>query len=126
MSHFTKTKTKIKSVSALKDAVKELGLELIEKGVARGYANNKIEGDYVIKLRGPYDVALQKQQDGSYAIVTDWWEGHVAKEIGRNGEKLLQAYSVALILQTARMNGQTVKKSIREDGTVHLTLTSYR
>ena len=40
-------------------------------------------------LKGPYDIALNKQPDGSYGLTTDWWDGHVEKEVGKD-------YGVAL------------------------------
>lgn len=84
MSHFTSITTQIRDLTALADACKELGVKLDNGGVARGYATNTRTGDAVIKLKGPYDIALNWQEDGNYALTTDWWGGHVEKEVGTN------------------------------------------
>ena len=58
MSHFTTIKTQIKDAAALRSAVTELGLELIANAEARGYISNKTKGAFVIRLKGPYDIAV--------------------------------------------------------------------
>ena len=94
MSHFTTITTQIRDLVAVRGACQELGIELLENTTARGYAGNTHRGDYVIRLRGPYDVALTRQQDGSYGLTTDWWDGHVERELGTGYGKLLQLYGV--------------------------------
>jgi len=123
MSHFTdiKPKTVLKNVQALEMACKELGLELMKDGVARGYAGQTTKGDYVIKLKGPYDVALVQSENG-YAIRTDWWGGHVEREIGKNAGRLLQEYGVAAATMEARKKGYLVKKNVMQDGSIKLTV----
>jgi hypothetical protein len=123
MSHFTdiKPKTTLKNIAALEMACKELGLELIPNGMARGYAGQSTKGDYVIKLKGPYDVALIKSEDG-YAIRTDWWAGHVEKEIGKNAGRLMQEYGVAAATMEARKQGYMVKRNVMKDGSIKLTV----
>ncbi len=94
MSHFTTIKTQIKDIEALRSAVNELGLKLIPNTTARGYISNKTKGDYVIRLKGPYDIAVNQQPDGTFGLTTDWWDGHVEKEVGGNFGRLLQLYGV--------------------------------
>jgi len=60
MSHFTSIKTQIKDIEALRSAVKEMDLELIANTDARGFYQNKIKGDFVIRLKGPFDIAVNK------------------------------------------------------------------
>ncbi len=54
MSHFVSIQTQIRDIAALRSACSELGLELTENTKARGYGGNTRQGDYVIRLRGPY------------------------------------------------------------------------
>ena len=63
MSHFTTIKTQIRDTEALRAACTELGLELIPNAEARGYYTQKIKGEYVIRLQGPYDIALNRQSE---------------------------------------------------------------
>ena len=83
MSHFTEIKTQIKDIEALRLACQELGLSLVPSTEARGYYKNKTKGDYVIKLKGPYDIALNRQPDGTYGLTADLWNGHIEEEVGQ-------------------------------------------
>ena len=84
MSHFTTIKTQIRDIEALRLASTELGLSLLQNANARGYSSNTIKGDYVIRLKGPYDIAVQKQKDSSFGFTSDLWGGHVEQEVGKN------------------------------------------
>jgi len=72
-----------------------MGLTLLQNAEARGYYENKTKGDYVIRLKGPYDVAVNKQKDSTFALTCDWWAGHRRREgignaavvAGPNGQK---------------------------------------
>ena len=94
MSHFTEIKTQIKDIEALRSACQELGLSLVPNADARGYYENKTQGDYVVQLKGPYDIALNKNADGTYGLTADLWNGHVEKGVGQGYGKLLQLYGV--------------------------------
>ena len=122
MSHFTTIKTQIRDVEALRMAVKELGLTLAENATARGYASNEIKGDYVIRLKGPYDIALNKQPDGTYGLTTDWWDGHVEKEVGGNYGRLLQLYAVHKATAEARKRGHSVQRKLQKNGAIKLVI----
>ncbi len=122
MSHFTTIKTQIKDINALRSACQEMGLTLLENTEARGYAHQNTHGDYVIKLTGPYDIALTKSQDGSYGLTTDWWNGHVEKEVGKNYGKLLQLYGVHKATMEARKRGLQVLRTAKQDGSIKLVL----
>jgi len=122
MSHFTTIKTQIKDIAALRSACREIGLTVLEQAEARGYSENKTRGDYVIQLKGPYDVALNKQADDSYGLTTDWWDGHVEKEVGPNYGKLLQLYGVHKASIEARNKGLSVLRRQKQDGSIKLIL----
>ena len=122
MSHFTTIKTQIRDVEALSMAVKELGLTLAENARARGYASNETKGDYVIRLKGPYDVALNKTEGGAYGLTTDWWEGHVEKEVGANFGRLLQLYGVHKTMIESRKHGRLIRRQAQADGSIKLTI----
>ena len=122
MSHFTTIKTQIRDVEALRMAVKELGLTLAENASARGYASNETKGDYVIRLKGPYDVALNRTEGGAYGLTTDWWDGHVEKEVGANFGRLLQLYGVHKTMIESRKRGRLVRRQTQGDGSIKLTI----
>ena len=124
MSHFTTIKTQIKDVEALRSAVNELGLQLLANTEARGYISNKTKGDYVIRLKGPYDVALNQQPDGSFGLTTDWWDGHVEKEVGSNFGRLLQLYGVHKATVEAKKKGYSVLRRHQPNGSIKLILAT--
>lgn len=124
MSHFTTIKTQIKDIVALRCALREMGIALFPNAQARGYYQNQIHGDYVVRLKGPYDIALNQQPDGSYGLTTDWWDGYVEKEVGKAFGKLLQLYGVHKATLEAKRKGYSVLRKVQADGAIKLTLMS--
>ena len=122
MSHFTTIKTQIKDMEALRSACKEMGLTVLQNANARGFADQKLKGEFVIQLKGPYDIAVQKRSDGSFGLTTDWWNGHVEKEVGTNFGKLLQLYGVHKATMEARKKGFGVLRRSKADGSIKLIL----
>jgi len=122
MSHFTTIKTQIKDISALRSACAELKLPLRANAEARGYAGQTRRGDFVIQLKGPYDIAVKGQPDGTFGLATDWWQGHVEKEVGPNFGKLLQLYGVYKATAEARKKGFCVLRQPQGNGTIKLVL----
>ena len=122
MSHFTTIKTQIKDLEALRSASTELGLTLLQNTEARGYAGNSLKGDYVLRLKGPYDIALNRQPDSSYGLTADLWAGHVEKEVGQNYGRLLQLYAVHKATKEARKKGHFVSRSQKQDGSIKLVI----
>ena len=122
MSHFTTIKTQIKDVAALESACREMHFPLLRNTEARGYAGQTRRGDFVIKLNGPYDIAVNKQPDGTFGLTTDWWLGHVEKEVGSNFGKLLQLYGVHKATAEARKKGFSVMRQPQRNGAIKLVL----
>ncbi|MEQ2009328.1 MAG: DUF1257 domain-containing protein [Limisphaerales bacterium] len=124
MSHFTTIKTQIKDIRALRAAVSELGLQLLANTEARGYISNKTKGDFVLRLKGPYDVALNQQPDGTFGLTTDWWDGHVEREVGKDFGRLLQLYGVHKTTLEARKKGMSVLRRSQPNGSIKLVLAT--
>jgi hypothetical protein len=122
MSHFTEIKTQIKDIEALGLAVQEMGLTLLQNAEARGYYENKTKGDYVSRLKGPYDIALNQQPDGTFGLTSDLWNGHVEMEVGQNYGKLLQLYGVHKATIEARKKGLSVLRRQQQNGSIKLVL----
>ena len=122
MSHFTTIQTQIRDLDALADACRELGVELTTGATARGFAGNTREGEAVIKLNGPYDIAVNKATENTYGLTCDWWNGHVAKEVGENYGKLLQLYGVYKASREARKRGYSVRRQSLKDGSIKLAI----
>jgi hypothetical protein len=122
MSHFTSIKTQIKDIEALRSACTELGLAVKQGAEARGYLANRIKGDYVIQLKGPYDIAINKQPDATFGITADLWEGHVEREVGKGYGKLLQLYAVHKATREARRKGHMTRRLPQRDGSIKLVI----
>ena len=122
MSHFTTIQTQVRDLDALRAALGELGVTLLANTEARGYLNNTLHGDFVIRLKGPYDIALNKTPDGSYGLTTDWWDGHVEKEVGSKFGKLLQLYGVHKTMIESRKKGHFVQRKAQKDGSIKLVI----
>jgi len=122
MSHFATVETQIRDIGALRKACTEMGLLLADNAMARGYGTQKTRGEFVIRLKGPYDIALNKQPEGIYGLTTDWWDGHVEKEVGTNYGRLLQLYAVHKTQIEAKRKGYTCRRSRLADGSMKLVL----
>ncbi|NLE42521.1 MAG: DUF1257 domain-containing protein [Lentisphaerae bacterium] len=122
MSHFTTIETQIRDIAALKAACAELGVGLEAGAEARGYGRRQVRGDYVVRLKGPYDIAADRMPDGGYRLTTDWWSGHVEKEVGKNYGRLLQLYGVHKAQIEARRKGLSTQRRTLADGSVKLVI----
>lgn len=124
MSHFTTIQTQIRDLDSLNDACAEMDLKLVQNANCRGYAGVNRLAPHVIQLKGPYDIAVEpaKENDGSYGLTADLWDGHVAKEVGTGYGRLLQGYSVHKTMREARSRGLRSTRRIEADGSILLTL----
>ena len=122
MSHFTTIETQVRDTAALRAACAELGVDLIENAVARGYSSNTLKGDYVVRLKGPYDIAVNRQSGGTFGLTTDWWNGHVEREVGTKYGRLLQLYGVHKAKIEAQRKGYTVRRQTLGDGSIKLVI----
>ena len=78
MSHFTTINTRIKDIDALRSACAELGVSLEHNTTARGFGGNHLDGNFVLRLRGTYDVAHRRDKNTEdYTLHADLWQGRV-------------------------------------------------
>ena len=122
MSHFTTIATQVRDIEALRSACQELGLELVQDGMARGYNRNAIPGEYVIRCKGPYDIAVNSQPGGNFGMTADWWDGHVEKEVGTNYGRLLQLYGVHKATREAQRKGYAARRQTLPNGSIKLAI----
>ena len=124
MSHLTTIQTQIRDLDALQDACVELGIKLLPNTTCRGYAGVTRHATHVIKLKGPYDIAVDPspEKNGGYGLTADWGGGHVAREVGTGYGRLLQSYGVHKTLREARSRGLRTTRRVEADGSILLTL----
>ena len=109
MSHWTGIKTELRDLTALDAAVTELGGVLVcgPAARARGYLNRTRDCAHAICLpQSPYDIAVDLQPDGTFALSTDWYQGHVEKVVGKDFGRLIQAYNIHKMDLEAMARGQ--------------------
>ena len=123
MSHFTQIQTKITDIEALRAACGELGLEVLDNTQARGFGRNTRHGEHVIRLKGPYDIAVNPTDSGDYSLETDLWQGHVEKELGPDLGRLRQLYGVHKATAEAKRRGLRVRRRALADGRIRLAVS---
>ncbi len=125
MSHFTTILTQIRDVDTLEAACAELGVELIRNTDARGFAKSTRQGELVVRLKGPYDIAGNRPSPTEpYELSTDWWNGHVEREVGSHYGRLLQLYGVQKTMREAAKKRLRVARRQEVDGSIKLTLAA--
>lgn len=124
MSHFTTIQTRIRDLAALSEACTEFEVSLIPNADCRGFGGITRKAPHVIKLKGPYDISVDPSEsnDGTYGLTTDWWDGHVAREVGDEYGRLLQSYGVHKTMREAHLRGLRTTRKVEADGSILLTL----
>ena len=89
---------------------------------ARGFLKNRQKGDYIIRLKGPYDIAVHQEAEGRFTLTTDWWKGHVEQEVGKDYGRLLQLYGVHKATKEARRKGYMVRRKQLQNGNIQLQI----
>jgi hypothetical protein len=124
ISHFTTIDTQIRDIDALADTCRELQLTLEPNATARGYAGATHPGEHVIRLQGPYDIAVNRQDNGSLGFTADLWQGHVEAEAGKDYSRIKQLYGVHKTTREARRKGLNVRRRDLRNGHIRLQLVS--
>jgi len=131
MSHFSQLKTNLKNERFLKQALTNLGHQIIESDAGvevRGFFGDSIKADFKIATATHYDIGFAKNSDGSYEVVGDWellpkvsgieqsvFVGQVKKE-----------YAKTSILETAKQNGYGIETSENEEtGELEIVVTQW-
>jgi len=93
MHNFSTIETPIRDLVALVYACVGLNLDLVPDAWCRGQGGSVRPAEYVIRLRGPHDIAVDPlDEGGGYVLTTDWRDGHVASELGVGCCDLLEEY----------------------------------
>lgn len=129
MSHWVNIEVQIKDLLALADACAEMRLSFEraqqgQKVKARGYYGTA-DCDAVIRLKGPYDVALNRDASGNYVPQVDYYGG-AAKEIGQNGCTLVKLYGAHKVMREMRAKGYAVTRTNNSAGQVLLSIKGGR
>ena len=135
--HISTLKLEVKSLEALKLACGRLGLTFVE-----GQQHYKWFGRYVgstplpagfgpddlgkcthaISVPGAkYEIGVQRWSDGTFKLLWDSWSsGGLEQALGKDCNKLRQAYGVAAAMLEAQRQGYSTWEETTEDGAIKL------
>ena len=124
MSHFTTIQTQIRDLDALNDACAEMDLKLVPTPTAAATRASPARHHTSSSSKAPTTSPSipHPENDGSYGLTTDWWDGHVAKEVGIGYGRLLQSYGIHKTIREARSRGLRTTRRQEADGSILLTL----
>ena len=132
MSHFTKCDLKMTNVEALKKALADMELNVVEAAagqqvVVRGYRGQTLQADLKIDM-GTYDIGVVKQQDGTLDLVADWWGVETTKGVSEAEfkDQLSQRYQYHNVKQACEEKGYAVEEEVNEeDGSIRLVVRKW-
>ena len=130
MSHFTKVATKINDLVALKKALEQLGwkYQYEEQGVVvRGYQGATMKAEMSINM-GKYDIAVIKQQDGTYELTADWWGIETTRGVTEQEavKQLNHAYAYQRVVAAVEDQGYQIdQNAVQKDGTIKLSVSKW-
>lgn len=145
MSHVATIELEIKSLDALEEAAKRIGLEL-RRGqktykwwghvgdfpIPNGFTEEdlgKCEHALIQTKPGEhnfgYEIGVCRRRDGrdGFTLLWDFVDDSLVKVIGEDGNKLKQAYSTVMAIRQARQMGFQVSEHQQANGIVRLELT---
>lgn len=132
MSHFTKCDLKMTNVEALKKALADMELNVIEAAegqsvVVRGYRGQTLAADLKIDM-GTYDIGVVKNDDGTLDLIADWWGVETTKGVSEEELKtrLKQRYAYHNVLMACEAKGYAVEEEVnQEDGSIQLVVRKW-
>lgn len=132
MSHFTKCDLKMTNVEALKKALADMELNVVEAEagqsvVVRGYRGQTLSADLKIDM-GTYDIGVVKNDDGTLDLVADWWGVETTKGVSEEELKtrLKQRYAYHNVLMACEAKGYAVEEEVnQEDGSIQLVVRKW-
>ena len=132
MSHFTKCDLKMTNFEALKKALVDMELNVVEAAegqsvVVRGYRGQTLEAALKIDM-GTYDIGVVKNDDGTIDLVADWWGVETTKGVSEEELKtrLKQRYAYHNVLMACEAQGYAVEEEVnQEDGSIQLVVRKW-
>lgn len=132
MSHFTKCDLKMTNVEALKKALADMEMNVVEAEagqsvVVRGYRGQTLSADLKIDM-GTYDIGVVKNDDGTLDLVADWWGVETTKGVSEEELKtrLKQRYAYHNVLMACEAKGYAVEEEVnQEDGSIQLVVRKW-
>ncbi|MDX1977510.1 MAG: DUF1257 domain-containing protein [Pseudanabaenaceae cyanobacterium bins.68] len=120
MSHFTTIAVQIKDGEILQQVLQDLGYQVEQNAMVRGYQGDKTSADYVIRQGNKYDLGFRRQADG-FELVADFWGAEIdqAKFLA----PILQNYAHKCLLNAVQSHNFNLEQEERlGDGSLRLVV----
>jgi Protein of unknown function (DUF1257) len=132
MSHFTKCDLKMNNLDAIKRALADMELELMEAEagqsvMVRGYRGQTLDAVAKVDM-GTYDIGVVRAEDGGYGLVADWWGVETTKGLSEEEvtTKVRQRYAYHNVKMACEAQGYAVEEEVNEeDGSIQLVMRKW-
>ncbi len=131
MSHFSKIKTQIKNLNALKKALVDLGYEFTESQSfvkVRGYQGLEAQAQISIHVSKKYDVGVVVTNKG-IEFIADWWGVETTRGLNQEQfvQQVIQRYAYHVVKEKAEKMGFTLDmEEEKEDQQLFVRLTKWQ
>mgnify|MGYP000287418379 CR=1 FL=1 len=123
MSHFTSIKVQIENGELLRQSLVELGYQVEQNTMVRGYQGDKVQADYVVRQSNGYDLGFRRQGD-DYEMVADFWGAKIDQKLFINA--LTQKYAHKSLIATVQNQGYSIEQEeVLTDGTVRVLVARW-
>lgn len=124
MSHFTRIKTRLRQLSLVERALRDLGYQPSTGTVrVRGWDGSSRPADLVVQMSNGYDFGFKQVGDELVLIVDDWGFRENVKELL---ERIGQRYAYHVCVEQAEAQGfQVVGTETTADGSIRLVVQRY-
>ncbi len=122
MSHFSRVRTKLRDMEAVRRALEDLGYMVREDETVRGYSRHeRARADIVVEAEDGRDVGFRQEGDEIH-IVADFWNRRGLR-YDEFINKVTQRYAYRTIVSKAEEQGfQIVKEEQQEDGSIRVVV----
>jgi hypothetical protein len=114
MSHFTQVTTRISNKEMLVACLKELGYDVEEDRLIKGYRGQETPADIAVRMKQGYDIGFVLGSDGTYSCIADWFGVQGTNE-QQFTQKVQQQYALTTVMNKIGQQGFNVVEQQRAD-----------
>jgi len=129
MSHITEISVEIHDLTALDEACKELGVQLMKNQKQfRWFGSRKSSCDHAITIPGNsscYEIGVKEKAKNSFSLEWDQWAGAqgMVAMVGQDATKLIDHYGANVAKKQLKRQGYRINQSIGAQGQVILDVS---
>ncbi len=120
MSHFTTIAVQIKDGEILQQVLQELGYQVEQNTMVRGYMGNKTKAEYVIRQSNQYDLGFRRIEE-EFELIADFWGAKIDQAKFLN--PILQGYAHKALMAAVQSQSFNVEQEeLLEDGSLRVVV----